>query len=102
MPGRFDRFIERFDDILSVKIELAILVHPSVKVLAESFTGDGHVVALDKVVLQKVVQDLCIAIDEEMDGSAVKELTRNTAEPVDILHDIFTTWFNVSEEGYAI
>jgi hypothetical protein len=51
MPRRFDRFVQRIDDILSVKIEFAILVHPSVKILAEGFTGDSYIVALDEVVL---------------------------------------------------
>lgn len=51
MTRRFDRFVQRHDDPLSMKVELAVLVHPSVQVLAQSFASDGHVVALNAIVL---------------------------------------------------
>lgn len=57
----FDRFVKRSDDILLIEVEFAVFVHPSIQVLTKGETSNGHVIAVDQVVLQQEMQDLCKA-----------------------------------------
>ena len=62
MARLLDRVLERADDLLLRKAELAVLVRPALEVLAEGEAGDGHVVPVDELVLHQVRQDLCSCV----------------------------------------
>jgi hypothetical protein len=59
-----DRFVERADDVL-LRAEFAVLVCPAVEVLAERLPGDGHVVAVNELVLEQVREHLCRCSDKK-------------------------------------
>jgi len=58
MTGFFDRMREWANDILLVEIEFSVLVDPAIKVLAESLTGDGLIIAVYKVIFHQEMQNL--------------------------------------------
>ena len=59
MTRFLDRLLEWPNDVLAAELQLAVLVCPSFKVLAERAASDGHIVSVDQVVLQEVCQNLC-------------------------------------------
>lgn len=56
MAGGFDGIIQGPNNILFRKIEFAILVHPLVKIFAQSAAGYGYVVSINQPVLQKEME----------------------------------------------
>lgn len=69
MSSGFDGFIQRPDNILTVEVELTVLVHPPVEVLAESFAGNREIVAVNEVILQEEMKDLYAASRDRKWGS---------------------------------
>lgn len=69
MPGRFDWFLQRSDDILIRHRELPALMDPSFQVLSQRFPGDGESVPVDELVFQQIMQDHCTRAGDEI-GSA--------------------------------
>lgn len=55
----FDRFVKGSNDVLCPEVELAVLLDPSVQILAERESSHGHVVAIDQVVFEQEVKNFC-------------------------------------------
>lgn len=58
MSSFFDRFVQRADNILASKGQLAVLVRPAVQVLSQRATRDGHVIPVNQFIFQELCQDL--------------------------------------------
>ena len=52
MASLLDRLVKRTDDVLGGEVQLAGLMCPAIKVLAQGAASDSHVVTVDQVVLQ--------------------------------------------------
>lgn len=58
MTGLLDGLVQRSDNIL-ISGKCAIFVYPTFKIFAQCATSHSHVVAIDQVVLEQIVEYLC-------------------------------------------
>ena len=58
MTGWLEGLVERTDNVLG-RIKFAEPVRPLLQVFTESLACDGHIVAVDELVLEEVCENFC-------------------------------------------
>lgn len=58
VPSFFDWAFQRPDDVL-IRGELPMFMRPSLQILTQCASSNGHVVAVNQLVLQQKSEDLC-------------------------------------------
>ena len=58
MTRFFDGSVKWPDNILTVG-QFSILVHPSFKILAYRAASDSHIIPINAIILEQVMQNLC-------------------------------------------
>jgi hypothetical protein len=58
MSSLFDRFIQRSNNVLFVKVEFTKFVNPTIQILSESFPSHGYVITIHQVVFHQEMQHL--------------------------------------------
>lgn len=101
-----NRLLQRANDVLACKVQLAVLVHPPVKVFAEREAGDGYVVTVDEVPLQQVVEDFCAMEPNLKSETAARYVyagrTGDATDSGDVCHNVLPARLEVRNERYAV
>jgi hypothetical protein len=100
VAGLLDRVVKGSNDLLSFP-RVTSLDHPLVDILSQGFSGDGELITSHKTLLDQESHDAYTWSHSDSAHRAYPstQLTWNTPDGVDVLHDVLSTGLEVGQEG---